>query len=31
MWNHPDDHQGDYFPYPGLCYLLDPTIENPNP
>lgn len=31
MWNHPDDHQGDYFPYPGLCYLLDPTTEKPNP
>jgi hypothetical protein len=30
MWNHPDDHEGDYFPFPGFSYLLDPTTEDPN-
>jgi hypothetical protein len=29
VWNHPDDHQGDYLPFAGHPYLLDPA-ENPN-
>ncbi|MFZ4842976.1 LA2681 family HEPN domain-containing protein [Mycetocola saprophilus] len=27
MWNHPDDHQGNYLPFPDVHYLHDPTAD----
>lgn len=28
MWNHPDDHQGNYLPFPDVHYLHDPTADH---
>lgn len=28
MWNHPEDHQETYRPFPGLSYQLDPTSKD---
>lgn len=27
MWNHPDDHQGNYLPFPDVRYFNDPTAD----
>ncbi|WP_406021847.1 LA2681 family HEPN domain-containing protein [Nocardioides sp. NBC_00850] len=27
MWNQPDDHPGDYTPFPNIGYLHDPTAD----
>ncbi len=27
MWNHPDDHQGNYLPFPDVRYFNDPTAS----
>jgi len=28
MWNHPDDHEGVYVPFPDIPYLHDPTADH---
>jgi tetratricopeptide (TPR) repeat protein len=30
MWNHPDDYQGTYLPFPDVRYFRDPTAEDPS-
>jgi len=27
MWNHPEDHQGAYLPFPDVRYFNDPTAD----
>lgn len=29
MWNHPDDHQGEYHDYPDFRYMNDPEADDP--